>query len=223
MSQHRIVDNKLDGHVEGPTIQAGAVGIASVSWSKVNNVFKEVRALNTLPTLYRALASLMSLAALAGVRHGGTPLAGAAFMCDRLAIPTGWTGCIANWMAGRTNLVTAVAAPLLAVGLLALPKRRHLGWALEQALEWRGPSTTVLSFVALVQCGQVWHALILMSVLAAVGILVIKNGDHRHDGLERALTPVVGIALAVFFVPLYVFVWLFSKDSGSAPYIPDND
>lgn len=221
MREHRLVNNELGGHVEGSAVQAGSIGTVSAPSTRVNNVFKEVRALNVVPTLYRILASLMALTALGGAQHGGTPLKGLAFACDWLAIPSGWTVPVASWMAGRAELIATVAGLSLSVGLLALPKRRQMGWDIGQALEWRAPSTTVLSSTVLVQCGYLWSALLLVGVLASFGILTIK-GDHREDRTEHVMIAVVGISLAVFFAPLYLFVWLFARDPGSAPYTPND-
>ncbi|MFB7634627.1 hypothetical protein ACFC0M_27260 [Streptomyces sp. NPDC056149] len=222
MREHRLVNNSLDGHVDGAVVQAGSIGFLSAPSNRVHNVFKEVRALNAVPMLYRTMVSLTALAALAGVRHGGTPLAGIAFVCDWLAIPAGWTEPVMSWIAERSDLVGAAAGLMLFVGLLALPNLRRMGWGLVQTLEWRAPSTVVLSFVVLVQCGYAWSVLLSMGVLAAFGVWVAWKTTHRGARSEQVLVAVSAVVLAVFFAPLYAFVWLLARDARSAPYLPDS-
>lgn len=190
--------------------------------STVNNMVKEVRSLSVVTTLYRTLTSLTALAAIAGVRHGGTPLDGMAFMCDALAIPSGWTNPVSSWVSERAEPVGGVAQILLTVGLLALPKRRRIGWDLAQTLEWRAPSTTAMSFAVLVQCGYGWHALLLIGLFAVWGIWEIRRGNYRYDASDHVLVAVGSILLAVTFAPLFAFVWFFARDARNTSYIPDD-
>lgn len=186
----------------------------------VNNIVEEVRSLRLVPTLYRTLASLMALAALAGVKHGGTPLGGVAVACDALAIPSDWTSPIASWVDEHAGPVAGLAVMLLTFSLLVLPKRRDLGWDLAQTLEWRAPSTAVLSFVLLVQCGYALHVLPLLGLFAFWGVWEVTRGKFRYCASDHVLIPVVGIFLAVLFAPVSVAAWCVGRDAGSAPYFP---
>lgn len=174
----------------------------------VNRVIKEARALGFVTTLYRVIASLAGCGAVWGADRGGTPLAGIASASDSLGIPSGWTATVAGWIAERSDLVENVALLMVCVGLLTLPKPRYLGGT----LEWRGPSTTVLALAALAQCGHFWRSLLFMVPVVAFGIAVAgheRGGDQRW---ERVGVGVWSVFLALVFVPLYAFSWLFSRD-----------
>ncbi|MGV9690180.1 hypothetical protein ACWDUX_13810 [Streptomyces sp. NPDC003444] len=222
MGEHRTVVNDLSGHVEGSVVQARSVRDVFVSSpsSTVNNVIKEVRSLRVVATLYRTLASLTALATIVGARHWGTPLDGMTTVCDALAIPSSWTELSASWIADRAGLVGGGAQILLMVGLLVLPRPRQIGWDLGQTMEWRGPSTVVLSMALLVQSGHVWSALLLVGLLAALGLWALSWPQHRYSRSDHVTVAVGSIALAVVFAPLLVFAWLFGRDVGSMPYAP---
>ncbi|WP_406137714.1 hypothetical protein [Streptomyces sp. NBC_01089] len=179
----------------------------------MNNMVREVRSLTAVTTLYRMVASLTAIAAVVGVRHGGSPLGGMAYVCDALAIPAGWTGPVESWLVNRTELVGFPAVILCAMGVLALPKRRNMGRDYTQTLEWRAPSTVVLSFAVAVQCGYAWPLLPVVGLLSALGLWEIRQRDSFGDMSEHVVVPVMGIFLAVVFAPLYVVVWLFARDS----------
>ncbi|MBO8193659.1 hypothetical protein ITI46_18620 [Streptomyces oryzae] len=216
----RFINNRVDGHVKGPAVQAQHIGFISAPSSRVHNVFKEARALNFVPVLYRAMASLAALGALFGVGHGGTPIAGAAVVCDWLAIPSGWTAPTGSWVAERSELLATVAGFPLSIGLLALPKPRQMAGDLTRALEWRAPSTVVASFSILVQCGYTWSALLVIIVLAASGLRATREASSERR-TEYVLAAAGGILLAVFFVPIYAFAWLLARDTGSTAYFPE--
>ncbi|MFJ9762440.1 hypothetical protein ACIRUY_01370 [Streptomyces erythrochromogenes] len=220
MGEYRSVSNDLSGHVEGSVVQAQSVRDVFMSSpsSTVNNVIREVRSLRVVATLYRTLASLAALATLAGSQSWGTPLDATAAVCDALAIPSGWTQSPARWIAERSELVGGVAQILLMVGLLVLPRPRQLGWDLGQTMEWRGPSTVVLSFALSVQSGNMWSALVSVGLLAALGLWVLSWPRHRYSRSDHVMVAVGGILLAVIYAPLLVFAWLFARDVGSTPY-----
>ncbi|MFD9534992.1 hypothetical protein [Streptomyces sp. NPDC060010] len=220
MGEYRSVVNDLSGHVEGPVVQARSVRDVFMSSpsSTVNNVIKEVRSLKVVATLYRTLASLAALATIVGARRWGTPLDGMATVCDALAVPSSWTEFPASWIAERAGLVGGVAQILLMVGLLVLPRPGQLGWDLGQTMEWRGPSTVVLSFALSVQSDQVWPALFLVGLLGALGLWALSWTQHRYSRSDRVTVAVGSIFLAVIYAPLLVFAWLFARDAGSRPY-----
>ncbi|MEV7400465.1 hypothetical protein AB0N93_08670 [Streptomyces sp. NPDC091267] len=220
MGEYRSVVNDLSGHVEGAVVQAQSVRDVFMSSpsSTVNNVIKEVRSLKVAATLYRALASLTALATIVGARRGGTPLDGMATVCNSLGIASSWTESPAIWIAERAGLVGGVAQILLMVGLLVLPRPKQLGWDLGQTMEWRGPSTVVLSLALSVQSDHAWPALFLVGLLAAVGLWVLSWSQRRHNRSDHVTVAVGSILLAVIYAPLLVFVWLFARDMGSRPY-----
>ncbi|MCY0946700.1 hypothetical protein [Streptomyces antarcticus] len=214
------MNNELGGHVRGPVLQAGSIGdvFVSAQSNTVNNVLKEVRSLNPAMTLYRILASLMVLASVAGVGSGRTPLQEIASVCDSMDVPSSWTGPVASWITERAELVGGVAALLITTGLLSLPKPRDVGWDLGQTLEWRAPSTTVLSFAVLVQCDYAWYA---MSHIGLLMVWVIwETRRRRYDSSDRVVVAVGSILLAAIFAPLYLLVWFLARDVRGAPQIP---
>ncbi|AEN10973.1 MULTISPECIES: hypothetical protein [unclassified Streptomyces] len=221
MGEYRSVVNDLNGHVEGSAVQAHSVRDVFMSnpSSTVNNVIKEVRSLNVVATLYRTLASLAALTTIVGARRWGTPLEGMAVVCDALAIPSSWTESPVSWIAEHAGLVGGVAQILLMVGLLALPRPKHLGWDLGQTMEWRGPSTVVLSLALSMQSGHMWPALFLVGLLAALGLWVLSWSQHQYSRSDHVMVAVGSIFLAVVYAPLLVFAWLFARDAGSKPYV----
>ncbi|KNB50372.1 hypothetical protein [Streptomyces caatingaensis] len=219
MSEHRVVNNRVDGHVKESVFQAGSMFVSAPS-KTVNNVIRHVRSLNIVAMLYRMLSSLAALAAAGGAVHGERPLGEAATACEALALPSGWTALAAGWINGRVDLVGGVALVSLGASLLALPKLREMGWDLGQTMEWRGPATAVLSFAILVQCGYTWKALPLVVLLSAVGLLVLSGREHRRLRSDHVTVAVGGIVLAVGFAPVYVLALLLGRDAGVAPYPP---
>jgi hypothetical protein len=224
MDESRAVNNELSGHVDGPVVQAGFIRdvVFSSPRSTVNNIMKEARSLNVLATLYRCVASLASMATFAILGHGGSPLDRVAAACDAAAIPSGWVTSAESWVHGRSELVAGAALVMLSVGLLALPKRQQVGWDLGETLEWRSPSTVVLSFSLLVQCGYIWQALLTVGILGAFGAWVVSWEEHRRDRSDHVMVVVGSVFLAVVFAPLYVFVWLFGRDAVRRAYVPAN-
>ncbi|GHE91044.1 hypothetical protein GCM10018785_67130 [Streptomyces longispororuber] len=101
-----------------------------------------------------------------------------------------------------------------------MPKRKHVGWDLGQTMEWRGPSTAVLSFALLVQCGDAWQALLVVGFLANVGTCVLSGPTYRNHRSDHVMVAVGSIFLAVIFTPLLMFAWLFGRDPGHMPYAP---
>ncbi|MEU3877628.1 MULTISPECIES: hypothetical protein [Streptomyces] len=217
MSERRVINNRMSGEAGRDVIQAETAFVSSPT-TTVNKFAKEARSLSVASAAYRAVASLAALSAVMGVKHGGTPLRGAAFICDALAIPSGWTRHTATWIDGRPDLIGLPAATLLMVALLALPKRRHIGSDVAQTLEWRAPSTAVLAFVVLVQCGYVWLALQVTGILAVVGVLFLRQDRYRTEPLHHVLVAVGAVVLAVVFVPLFVVVWVVARDGVSASH-----
>ncbi|MFF4870082.1 hypothetical protein [Streptomyces sp. S1] len=214
----QFVSNDVSGQVKGSVLQARTIRDVRVS-STVNNLVKEARSLKLVATAYRVVASLAALAAIAA-DHGDTPLDALAAGCDALALPSGWAVSTASWIAERAELVGGVAQLLLMVGLMALPRPRQMGWDVGQTMEWRSPSTVVLSFVLLVQCGDTWPALLTVAVAAAVGTWMLSGPKHRWSRSDHMMVIVVGIILAVFFAPLLVLMWFFGRDASSASYAP---
>ncbi|MEU5418759.1 hypothetical protein ACH4UT_28580 [Streptomyces sp. NPDC020799] len=218
MSENRVVNNKLDGHVGCFVLQAGI--ISGVSMSFVRNVTQEVRLLNVMAKLYRMLSSLTALAAIRGAKRGGTPLGGAANACEALALPSDWAVSTARRVAERAELVGGLALILLVASLLALPKPSQMGWDLGQTMEWRGPSAAVFSFSVLVQCGYMRLALLVIGIFAAIGIVTVSVQNNRSHRAHHVLVAVGSITFAMFFAPLYVLVWLLGRDVGVALYTP---
>lgn len=220
MSQWQPVINDLSGDTEGPVVQAGSVGSVDMSrpTKTVNNVIQEARSLHIGAALYRFLISLAALAAVVGARQGGTPLDGMRVVCDGLAIPSGWTGPAASWIAARATLVGGVAQTLLWIGLLAMPRPRQLGWDLGQTLEWRSPSAVVLSVVLLVQSDHTWLALITIGGWAVLGLWMVRWSEHWYSRSDHVAVVLVGLSLAVVFAPLLAGAWFFGRDRGHVPY-----
>ncbi|WP_406147740.1 hypothetical protein [Streptomyces sp. NBC_01012] len=214
MSERQSMTNDLSGNVEGPVVQAQSVGTVDLSSRTkiVNNIIQEARSLNLGATLYRLLASAMALATLIGARRWGTPLDGAATVCEALAIPTDWTESTASWIAVRPGIVGGVAQILLLVGLLASPRPGQLGRDLGQTLEWRGPSTMIVSLALLVQSGQAWPALITLGSCAALGLVMLRRSAGGYSRADHVSVILGGLALAVLFAPLFVFAWFFGRD-----------
>lgn len=215
MSEYRVVNNSLSGsHIEGSAIQAASFRDVHVSGPSktVNNVIRGARKLDVLATLYRVLASLAGLAAFAAVNSGRTPLQAVATACDALGLPARWAASTAIWIGERPELVGGAAEILLILALLTLPRRKDLGWDLGQTMEWRGPSTAVLSFALLVQGGSMWRGLLLVGLFAAFGACLLSRSTYRAERAEHMMVAVVSIFLAVIFAPLLVLAWMLGRD-----------
>ncbi|MFB7296569.1 hypothetical protein ACFWOS_31230 [Streptomyces rubiginosohelvolus] len=212
--------NELSGNVDGPVVQARAVGLVNMpsSTKTVNNVIREARSLNACGTLYRFLVSLVALVAMVGADQRGTPLDGMRIFCDALAIPSGWTQFPASWIAERAGLVGGVTQVLLLAGLLALPRPRQLGQDFGRTLEWRSPSAVVLSLVLMVQSGHVWPAVIAVGSWSALGLWMLCRPERGHSRSDHVSVVLVSLVLAVLYAPLLVCAWLFGRDRRRMPY-----
>ncbi|MFJ6616210.1 hypothetical protein ACIQOW_01335 [Kitasatospora sp. NPDC091335] len=210
MKDRDTISNAIHGgQVDGTLIQAGAVhgGI-----QVVNRAIRGSRS-SRGGLIYRVVASLAGCAAVYGTTHGGTPLSGLAAACERLGIPAEWTIPIADWASSRSDGICFVATLLAMIGILALPKPRKLGWDVGESLEWRSPSTTVLAASVVAQCGWSWSATINIGLAAAFSVWAVGRSPHNIYGRWGNVSiAAISLMLALLFIPLYVSLWLFTRD-----------
>ncbi|MFB4193343.1 hypothetical protein [Streptomyces carpaticus] len=212
MGEKRSTRNVLSGHVNGTAVQADIFN-HSVTSHVVNTVVAQVRLQNGVSALYRILASLAGCAAVWGMRDGRSPLSVVAAVSDELGVPSGWTSSVAGWMGDRTELLENIATITFALGLLALPRLQQIGWEFADALEWRAPSTVVLSLAVLAQCGSVGVSLPTVTVFAVVAIWLARRGEgHSYSWSEHFMAAILSVLFALIFVPLYALSWLFARD-----------
>lgn len=119
----------------------------------------------------------------------------------------------ASWIAERSDFVGSVATVLVLVGLLTVPKARHLDGDLGETLEWRGPSSTVLGLALLMQCGSVWQSLLTIAPVIAFGIWQVGREGIPGGRSQRVGIAVGGVLLALAFAPLYMLLWPFGREA----------
>jgi hypothetical protein len=154
-------------------------------------------------------------AAAVGVDQGGNPLEGVAKVFDYFAIPSGWTMPAEEWIAERAEFLGTVAGGLVILGLFSLPGPSRLGRDLMRILEWRGPSTTVLSLAVMMQCGYLWASLIPILLCVVVRIVIVGSAGGDDPGRsEHAMIAAFAILLAVAFLPIYMVAWCYAVDAG---------
>ncbi|MFF4606023.1 hypothetical protein ACFY12_25185 [Streptomyces sp. NPDC001339] len=217
----RIFRAERDQHItEYPKTVYGDLSVSHPA-TVVNRVINQARSLSITTTAFRILASLVGCATVAGTWLGGTPLHGAAHICNFFAIPAAWTIPAAAWIAERAEPIGFLATLMVALGLFATPRPRQLSRDLGEALEWRGPSTTVLALALVMQSDYLGRSLVTLVPLAAFGIWAAGRsglaGDSRPGRVGVAF---IGLVLAVLFVPLYVFGWLYGREARNTNHEP---
>ncbi|MFJ5122269.1 hypothetical protein [Kitasatospora sp. NPDC088548] len=221
MEERSRVSNEVRGNqIDGSVVQVGVVqgGVRVESPVRVvTKVIREVRSLNAFSLLYRTVASLAACAAAYGMEHGGTPLAGLTAACDALGIPSTWTLPVEGWIAARSTVISGVAAIMVTVGLLTMPRPRKTDFDVGECLEWRGAPTTVLATSIVMQCGWTWAVTIQLVPIVAFWVWVAGKGQHNaYDRWDNVMIGVAALFLAFLFVPLYLCVWLFASDKRRA-------
>ncbi|MFB9368938.1 hypothetical protein [Kitasatospora albolonga] len=185
----------------------------------VRSAARGIRAATVLGACYRAVASLVGCAALAGFGLGSDPVTQLGRMCQWAGLPWRWTLSVEHWTQVRAEALGGVGLLLLLGGLLTLPAPHRFGGDIGAVLRWRGPSTAVVGAVLMLQCQASFASWV--SVAVTVGAVAWIRGRSTSGGYD-SMGQVVAVAviapiLAAGFLPLLAVAMLLGRDDAEGP------